>query len=294
MGNDGGSIPDRRDLVKSKKKAEQADKANQTRARWGFCALSKKRLQEPVVSCRLGRLYNKDALIEFLLDRTSYGDGKDICGHVRSLKDVKELRLTANPIKSTNQGDIDAPIAPFVCPLTMKEMNGAVPFGYIHTCGCVFSLAGLKAVASTTPIINGTVKESAEREKSLCPQCGAKYDAAEDVFTLNPDSQEEELMMERLAVYLASTKGKTKKRKSEAAEEQQQPSAKRLHLERESSTTTPATAKRSLKLAESLAVEEKKRVANMTDAVRSIYEGKGPKGARQNWISQGTFTRYAA
>lgn len=43
MGNDGGSIPDRRDLVKTKPKAEQADKANQVRARWFFCALSKVR-----------------------------------------------------------------------------------------------------------------------------------------------------------------------------------------------------------------------------------------------------------
>jgi hypothetical protein len=41
MGNDGGSIPDRRDLVRNKPKAEQADKANQTRAKWFFCALSK-------------------------------------------------------------------------------------------------------------------------------------------------------------------------------------------------------------------------------------------------------------
>lgn len=58
MGNDGGSIPDRRDLVKTRpkvclspyshihlltwfSKAEQADKANQTRAKWFFCALSK-------------------------------------------------------------------------------------------------------------------------------------------------------------------------------------------------------------------------------------------------------------
>lgn len=66
MGNDGGSIPDRRDLVKSKPKvssasaasiqipahsvlqAEQADKANQTRARWFFCALSKVRNQMPI------------------------------------------------------------------------------------------------------------------------------------------------------------------------------------------------------------------------------------------------------
>ena len=48
MGNDGGSIPDRRDLVRSKPKAEQADKANQTRARWFYCALSKVRTTYPI------------------------------------------------------------------------------------------------------------------------------------------------------------------------------------------------------------------------------------------------------
>ena len=86
MGNDGGSIPDRRDLVRNKPKAEQADKANQTRARWFYCALSKRKLQEPIVSCALGKIYNKDAILEFLLDRSTFGDGDTICGHIRSLK----------------------------------------------------------------------------------------------------------------------------------------------------------------------------------------------------------------
>ncbi|KAH6879628.1 hypothetical protein BKA70DRAFT_1239221 [Coprinopsis sp. MPI-PUGE-AT-0042] len=44
-----------------------------------------KRLQEPIVSCALSKLYNKDAIIEFLLDKSTYGDGEEICGHVRSL-----------------------------------------------------------------------------------------------------------------------------------------------------------------------------------------------------------------
>ena len=111
MGNDGGSIPDRRDLVKTKAKAEQADKANQTRARWLYCALSKvclvnvhnstghfpiycalqRPLEEPVVSCALGKLYNKDALIEYMLDKTAYGDGAEICGHIKSLKACEPL-----------------------------------------------------------------------------------------------------------------------------------------------------------------------------------------------------------
>lgn len=43
-------------------------------------------LQEPIVSCDLGKLYNKDAVIEFLLDRSAFGDGEEICRHIRSLK----------------------------------------------------------------------------------------------------------------------------------------------------------------------------------------------------------------
>ena len=51
------------------------------------CLCYKQRpLQEPIVSCDLGKLYNKDAVIEFLLDRSAFGDGEDICGHIRSLK----------------------------------------------------------------------------------------------------------------------------------------------------------------------------------------------------------------
>jgi hypothetical protein len=48
--------------------------------------LPKRLLQEPVVSCALGKLYNKDAILEYLLDKSSYGDGELICGHIRSLK----------------------------------------------------------------------------------------------------------------------------------------------------------------------------------------------------------------
>lgn len=48
--------------------------------------LAQRPLQEPIVSCSLGKLYNKDAIIEYLLDKSAYGDGEDICGHIRSLK----------------------------------------------------------------------------------------------------------------------------------------------------------------------------------------------------------------
>ncbi|KAF0380792.1 DUF602-domain-containing protein [Gigaspora margarita] len=67
MGNDGGSISKRIELVKEKQK--------------------ERLLKALVVACTLGNLYNKDAILEYLLNKSAYGDGRD----------VKMLNLTPNP-----------------------------------------------------------------------------------------------------------------------------------------------------------------------------------------------------
>jgi len=314
MGNDGGSIPDRRDLVRNKPKAEQADKANQTRARWFFCALSKRPLQEPIVSCDLGRLYNKDAMIEFLLDRSAFGDGEEICGHIRSLKDVKTLSLTPNPAPKSDSPNSTVDRGLFVCPLNFKEMTGVVPFVCLSTCGCVFSQAGLKAVSSSTPPSekgkdrdkaaggDGDVPSS-DGQLDVCPQCGTKYDRTEDVRILNPGTAEEERMrgtMERRRA-AASVKGKGKKRKAagvapEGAEGEQPPGKKRNG----SGSASPAplmgptiAGGASRAVAGSLAMEEAKRKAHMSDAVKSLYRPKDGKPRKETFMTMGTFTRYA-
>lgn len=172
-------------------------------------------------------------------------------------------------------------------------MNGAVPFVYLHSCGCTFSHAGLKAMIG--PLLpnknNLPIMESSEREKLLCPQCGAKYDPIDDVFTLNPNPEEEERMMERLLIYNSSVKTKSKKRKAvetgvEPPSNDGKPSNKKTQLD----PSSAKSASQSKKIAEGLAEEEKRRLANMSDAVKSIYQGK-QSGVQQNWISQGTFTR---
>lgn len=86
MGNDGGSIPYRIDLVKTKAKEEKTDEKALARQLWLLCALSHRPLGQPVVTDALGKLYNKDAVIEYLLDRSTYGDGDQICGHVKGVK----------------------------------------------------------------------------------------------------------------------------------------------------------------------------------------------------------------
>ncbi|KAK2459795.1 hypothetical protein APHAL10511_008227 [Amanita phalloides] len=298
MGNDGGSIPDRRDLVRTRPKAEQADKANQARARWFFCALSKKRLQEPIVSCALGKLYNKDALIEFLLDRSAYGDGEEICGHIRSLKDVKTLKLTTNPVHSPPESDGNAAFnhAQFVCPLNMKEMNGSQPFVYITTCACVFTQSGLKTIAkatSTTPPLekDKDMEDPSSNGKDgleLCPQCGAKFSRKDDVRLINPGPEDDERMREEMERKRLLEPVKTKKSKKRKADELEQPPAKKQVLP----NLNPSVSAASRAVASEIAMEEAKRKATMSETVKSLYsEGKNKR--KETFMTMNTFTRYA-
>ncbi|KAH8101465.1 Rtf2 RING-finger-domain-containing protein [Cristinia sonorae] len=296
MGNDGGSIPDRRDLVRNKPKAEQADKANQLRAAWFFCALSKKPLQEPIVSCPLGKLYNKDAILEYLLDKTAYGDGEEICGHIRSLKDVKTLKLSHNASRTGSpSSDPASGPAPFVCPLNLKEMNGVQPFVYLVPCGCVFSQAGLKAVSRSPAPREGALDDNAKgkdkdiedtgKQLEVCPQCATKYDKAEGVLQLNPPPEEAERMRAAMDRKRASelAKGKGKKRKAAAADGE--PPAKKVVT-----PTVNPNIVTSRAVANSLAEEEAKRKAKMSDAVKSLYTPKNAEN-KETFMTRGTFNR---
>ncbi|KAF8232971.1 DUF602-domain-containing protein [Tricholoma matsutake] len=290
MGNDGGSIPDRRDLVRNKPKAEKADKANQTRARWFFCALSKRKLLEPVVSCALGKLYNKDSIIEYLLDKSAYGDGANICGHIRSLKDVQTLTLTPNPARTPESTSSSTEQSPFVCPLSMKEMNGLQPFVYLLTCGCVFTQAGLKTVSIAKSEKNEH-GDKAETEFEVCPQCATKFSPAEDVITINPSQEEEETMRVKMEHRrLLEPPKKSKKRKNAGSPEDQDPPTKKQAVQ---PSLNPSIAATSRAVVSGLAAEEAKRKAGMSDAVKSLYGSADGKKRKETFMTMGTFTRYA-
>ncbi|GME38797.1 hypothetical protein GTA08_BOTSDO05200 [Neofusicoccum parvum] len=109
MGNDGGSIPTRRELVKEAARNPttselKAAAVEQSTHAWSTDPLSNKPLARPVVSDALGRLYNKDALLEHLLpaadpddataaQRKADAEAHVLRGAVRSLKDVVEVRF---------------------------------------------------------------------------------------------------------------------------------------------------------------------------------------------------------
>lgn len=215
-------------------------------------------------------------------------------------QDVKTLKLTPNPapISSSSTGE-ERP--QFVCPLTLKEMNGVQPFVYISTCGDVFSQAGLKTVSSSSasasasppPHDKETEKEEKIKQLDICPQCAAKYDKAEDVCLLNPSRDEEEIMRAKMEERRLSepTKTKSKKRKVPTDPDAPPPSKKPSTVQTHKPHTNPSISAASRAVTTSLAEEEAKRKAGMSEAVKSLYSTKDGPQRKETFMTMGTFTR---
>lgn len=114
------------------------------------CAISSEDLIEPIVTCRLGFLYNKENLITALLDKTLHSN----FSHIKSLKHVKEVILTRNSDFRGSGGDDtgsggkdDSDVAcPYMCPVTQLHFNGVYSFVAIWTTGYVLSDKAIREI----------------------------------------------------------------------------------------------------------------------------------------------------
>jgi Rtf2 RING-finger len=75
------------------------------------CAVSNEKLQLPIVTCELGYLYNKDAVLTALLERTL----NSTFAHLRGLKDLIELKVTLLLYYHTSANS--APLHCRICPM---------------------------------------------------------------------------------------------------------------------------------------------------------------------------------
>uniref|UniRef100_A0A915AM62 Replication termination factor 2 n=1 Tax=Parascaris univalens TaxID=6257 RepID=A0A915AM62_PARUN len=174
MGADGGTIPKRCELVKNKKKKEKIDRNVRNASRWRLCHLSQQPLQKPIVACRLGSLYNKEAVLQAILLKTIREN--ESTKHIRALKDIKELKLCDNKeYKETgaDKGDVykDYNVAPYCCPVSGLTMNGNHTFMVNWRCGCVISEKAIEEVKS-----------------DVCHGCGGPF-CKDDLVVLNPPSE---------------------------------------------------------------------------------------------------------
>lgn len=154
-------------------------------------------------------------------------------------QDLLTLNLMANPDYSPPSSSTTSNIpsrAPFVCPLSLREMSGAVPFIALRPCGCVFSDASIRAVVpNLTRGIGARAipKEEKDKEEApdeakpattvsktvACPNCGTSLDPTlpQSILPINPTRAVQEVMLENLLTTRAAAKS-SKKRKAGAVE----------------------------------------------------------------------------
>lgn len=198
MGCDGGTIPKRDELVRTKKKPEQKDKSSMQLYRWRNCHLTQGPLRSPIVACGMGLLYNKESVLQHLVNKTPFPEAS---AHIKSLKDIKALKLTPNPAfngKAQSVGGyIDDNSSPYICPLVGLEMNDRSKFCFLWKCGCVISERGLKLGAD-----------------NKCVNCVMEYED-DDIVILNPTEEDVTLMKAKLAKRKDKIKSKKNKVKQE-------------------------------------------------------------------------------
>lgn len=205
MGNDGGSIPKRRELVKNAARAPTISELKATALEslahaWAHCALSGAPIDlEAVVSDWQGRLYNYEAILQGLMPSDDPNEVTPAALGIRSLRDVAKLKFS-------KKGD------KWACPISMKEMGPTTKSVYLVPCGHVFA-----EVAITE------IKEEA------CPECGEAF-TQENVVAILPTTEKdldrlqkriEDLQANGLTHTLKKGKSeKKKKRKAGEAEEE--------------------------------------------------------------------------
>ena len=159
----------RTELVKQQSGTSEYDLAAQREAQlaysYNFCSISNRPLREPILSCALGRMDIKDAILEHLISPETNN-----FPHIKSLKDLVELKLK----RDGNH---------FICPISLREMNGrSTKFAYIASCGHVFERSVLKG--------------------GECILCSTKFAPEVALVTINPRGEDYKaayLRIDRLA-----------------------------------------------------------------------------------------------
>lgn len=206
MGNDGGSIPTRRELVKDAARAPSISELKATALEslahaWLHCALDDGSIDlESVVSDWRGRLYSYESILKGLMptDDTEPASTTPASLGVRSLRDVVRLKFTKNGDK-------------WICPISMKEMGPSTKAVYLVPCGHVFAEVAIKQIPETA-----------------CPECGEEF-AKDNVITILPTKQEEVDRLVRRIDQLRTTglthalkKDKSEKKKKRKADDAKQ------------------------------------------------------------------------
>ncbi|KAL2882578.1 Replication termination factor 2 [Colletotrichum sp. CLE4] len=190
MGNDGGSIPKRRELVKESARALTVSelKANALESlghAWSNDPLSNQPLdKENIVSDWRGRLYNYESILQGLMPSDDSAESPPsnpesqeltfTSTGIKSLRDIVKLKFH----KHTSPGrkkDI------WVCPISLKELGPQVKSVYLVPCGHVFAEVAIKEI-----------------QESACPECSEELKSENVIPILPTEERDLKKMVQRM------------------------------------------------------------------------------------------------
>ncbi|KAI1189763.1 Rtf2 RING-finger-domain-containing protein [Nemania serpens] len=267
MGNDGGSIPKRRELVKEAARLPSASELKATALEslahaWSTCPISSTPLDpHNTVSDARGRLYDYETVLRRLIPSddpsSSSGDNDREGGEgegeerqsqeaaefarsgIRSLKDVVKLRFGIRRDEGARGGGRGRGEVR-ICPLSMRELGAATRAVYIVPCGHVFAETVMRELLAAEE--SADADATPEEKMSRCPECSEAFVVRDVVPILPVDEADVEKCAARitklralgLAHNLKKDKAagdKKKKKKRKAAEEEEEAGGNPLHGE---------------------------------------------------------------
>ncbi|KAL5369018.1 hypothetical protein CPHLJ_4g1281 [Cryptosporidium parvum] len=189
MGGDGGSIPKRADVVKTKgygfkrnlggmgympnAQVKLTNEENSTKLkmheRWTKCYLTNEPLNPPVVICNKGFLYNKEAVINKLLSKSKTAP------HIKKLSDVFQVKNKFNNILNC-----------LICPVTNKNLDYYTKASYNKCCQHIiaYSSSYLKS-SNLTKIGERNVQN---KHQKVCINCNTNINPQHNEIKLFSDT----------------------------------------------------------------------------------------------------------
>lgn len=198
MGNDGGTIASRQDILSlhsygkncRNEKKEIAD--DDESSILTTCALSSLPLfspeQPPVVSDYKGKLYLKEKTLEYIIkQKTKDNDFSDKnvaknnksspFSHIRSMNDIVDIHIKWRT-------DTDSANPSIECPISKELKNSNTVYAYLRPCGCVLSFKFLEGFTKYFEKSNNKPDDALGEME--CPNCGKMFCFKYDVVILNP------------------------------------------------------------------------------------------------------------
>lgn len=192
MGNDGGSIPKRRELVKEAARAPTISELKATALEslshaWTHDPLSSEPIDmDNVASDWRGRLYNYESILKGLMpsedgaDTEEKANGNDMTFSstgIKGLRDIVRLKFKRYAPAGSKGKEI------WACPISLKELGPGAKAVYIVPCGHVFADAAIREITD---------------QEHNCPECSEPFEEQDIVPLLPIDEAELQKLSKRI------------------------------------------------------------------------------------------------